>query len=247
MGPQCGLGGISAPFGIENYLEDGGTNEFSVLGYGSCEDPLMAPLTIELKDFDIFNLTEWYTIIGETDGDPFCSTAAVNVRCNGITYLHFPQYILHNESDCGRKMTETIHVPFGSQCELSANIACFGVICLNHTISVYYGNDASLAPIRSGNIGEETRLSFGVPSECLTGVLRPYSSAIFDVSTHQGQAASSLSNDGLSEYLCAENANLLIERYALSMLNASVHFKSSNWGAYQVWLYWIAVFLATPL
>ncbi|KAL3939180.1 MAG: hypothetical protein SGBAC_006053, partial [Bacillariaceae sp.] len=233
IGPQCGLGGIASPFGIENYLEDTGTNEFSVLGYGSCEDPSMAPLTIELKDFDVFNLTEWYSIVGNTDGDPFCSTAAINVRCNGITYLHFPQYILQNQSDCGRTFTETVYVPFGSQCELSTNNACFGLVCLNHTISVYYGNDTSLAPIRSGNIGEETRLSFGVPSKCLTGVLRQYSASIFDLSTHQGQAASRLSNDGLSDFLCTQGPKFVIERYALSVLNASVHFKSSNWEPYQ--------------
>lgn len=125
-------------------------------------------------------------------------------------------------------------MPFGSQCELSTNIACFGIFCLNHTISVYYGNDTSLAPIRSGNIGYETRLSFGVPSECLTKVLGEYSSSIFDLSSHQGQAASILSND-LSNVFCYENPQLVLERYGLTVLNASMHFKSSNWEPYQVW------------
>ncbi|KAL3942428.1 MAG: hypothetical protein SGBAC_003387 [Bacillariaceae sp.] len=50
--------------------------------------------------------------------------------------------------------------------------------------------------MRSGNVKNESLLSFGVPSECLTDVLLNYSSSIFDVSTLQGQAASALSNDG---------------------------------------------------
>lgn len=131
-----------------------------------------------------------------------------------------------------------VHVPFGSQCELSTNIACFGIFCLNHTTSVYYGKDTSLAPIRSGNVGYETRLSFGVPSECLTEVLQNYSSSIFDLSTHQGQAAMILSNDGISDFLCErslEDRMLVLERYGMTVLNASMHLKSSNWEPYQVW------------
>jgi len=194
----------------------------------------MAPLTIELKEFDLFKDVGWLALFGEEDGDPFCSTATINMRCDGVTYLHFPQFRFHKPSDCKRTFTETVNVPFGSQCDLSATIACFGPFCLNHTVSVYYGNDTLASPIRSAYLGNETRLSFGVPSKCVTETLGNYSSSMFDLSTDQGIAASFLSNDAITKFLCAsENREFILERYALTMLNNSVHLKSSNWDPYQ--------------
>ena len=232
-GPACGLGGLLSPFGFDN-VPAAKVDPLSAVGFEGCIDPSMAPLTIELKDFEIFDIEEWYAIIGNEDGDPFCSTATINVRCGGITYLHFPQYIINEPSDCVRKYTETIRVPFGSQCELSMNLPCFGIYCLNHTVSVYYGNETLSSPIRSGNVGNESRLSFGVPSKCVTETLGGYSASIFDLSTEQGIAASTLSNDGITEFICTDNPEIVLERYALTVLNASVHLQSSNWDPFQV-------------
>ena len=229
IGPQCGLEGVYRPFGID---DDQGRDPFSILGYGFCEDPTMAPLTIELQKFQILHSEEYNKIVGNEEGRAICSTSTINVRCDGITYLHFPQYTFNNESDCFLSFTETIYVPFGSECELATNIACFGTECLDHSVSVYYGNDTTSVPVRSGNEKNQTMMSFGVPSKCLTKVLLPHSSSIFDLSTHQGQAASALSKDGLSEFMCINFRDYVLERYALAVFNASVHFRSSNWDAY---------------
>mmetsp|Transcript_6669 Transcript_6669/g.15692 ORF Transcript_6669/g.15692 Transcript_6669/m.15692 type:complete len:1151 (+) Transcript_6669:366-3818(+) len=231
IGHQCGLaGGLSSPFGINSNSSTVEDYQASNMGYGNCVDPSMAPLTIELNSFELFDDEYWISILTHGSDDPFCSTATINVRCNGITYIHAPQNVLFNTSDCHLAYTETVHVPYGSECELSTNIPCFGIFCIGHTVTVYYGKDTESTPIRSGNVKNESQLSFGVPLECLTDVLLNYSSSIFDLSTHQGKAASALSNDGLSGFLCFENSDLVLERYALAVLNASVHFKSSNWG-----------------
>jgi hypothetical protein len=46
-------------------------------------------------------------------------------------------------------------------------------------------------------------------------------------------AASVLSNDGLSEFLCNQDPDLAVERYALAVFNASILLKSSNSEAHQ--------------
>ncbi|CAJ1943607.1 unnamed protein product [Cylindrotheca closterium] len=233
-GPQCGLGGLSFAFGLDSQAQ--GIDEFNILGYEFCEDPKMASVTIELRDFEILDSEEWNAIVGFSD--PFCSTATVNVRCDGITYLHVPQHILINETNCKRSYAETIRVPFGSRCELSTSAICLGVICLDHNIAIYYGPDTTSVPIRSGSVRSDTQLSFGVPSKCLTEILSGRNFSIFDLSTEQGTAANVLSNDELSEFLCndnsvAENQGFVLERFALAVFNASVHFNSSNWEPYQ--------------
>ncbi|CAJ1943609.1 unnamed protein product [Cylindrotheca closterium] len=230
IGPQCGLGGLSRPFDIDG---DQSRDLFSILGYEFCEDPSMAPLTIELHNFKVLQNDEYNAVAGNEEGATFCSTSTINVRCDGVSYLHFPAHTFNNESDCTLSFTETIQVPFGSKCELSSSIACFGLICLDHNVTVFYGSDTESAPIQSGSVKNQTKMSFGVPSKCLTKSLLRHSSTIFDISTHQGQAARDLSNDGISEFICIEHNNLLFERYALAVLNASLHFKSSNWDAYQ--------------
>jgi len=226
IGPQCGLGGLSHPFGVAV------KEPTTILGYGFCEDPTMAPLTIELRDFELLQDEEYNAVIGNEAGTTFCSTSTINIRCDGKSYLHFPAHTLNNEIECALSLAETIHVPFGSKCEILSSPACFGLFCLDHNVTVYYGSDTASAPIQSGNVKNQTKMSFGVPSKCLTKSLLRHSSSIFDISTHQGQAANALSNDGLSDFICHMHNDLFIERYALAVLNASIHFKSSNWDAY---------------
>lgn len=183
----------------------------------------MAPVTIELNGFEILDSEEWAAIVGIDD--PFCITATVNVRCGDTTYLHVPQHVLPTETNCKRSYTETIHVPFGSRCDLSTSVSCLGTVCLDHNVTVYYGRNATSVPIRSGSVSGGTQLSFGVPSECLTEVLSDRNFSIFDLSTEQGAAAYALSNDELSEYLCndnrVENEGFVLERFALAVFNAS--------------------------
>ena len=137
-------------------------------------------------------------------------------------------------------------MPFGSHCELSTNIACFGILCLDHSVSVYYGNDTNSEPIRTGRVQSDEQLTFGIPLECLTEVLSEGNFSIFDLSTDQGLAANALSNDGLSEFLCddnrVENRGFVLERFALSVFNQSVHFNSTNWEPYQCHGYGIPAF-----
>lgn len=232
-GPACGLAGLELPFGIDPYSDTLEAYDPINFGYDFCEDPEMAPLTIELHDIDVFDDPQWNSVFGNDAGDPWCSLASLNVRCNGIAYLHVHQIVLKNTSDCFRTFTETINVPFGARCELTTNTACFGPFCLNHNVSVYYGNDIFSTPIQSGAIQVAPQLSFGVPSRCLTDVLLNLSPSIFDVSSPQGMAASILSNDGISEYLCKQDSDLVVERYALAVLNASVAFESTNSAVHQ--------------
>mmetsp|Transcript_4093 Transcript_4093/g.9513 ORF Transcript_4093/g.9513 Transcript_4093/m.9513 type:complete len:1082 (-) Transcript_4093:117-3362(-) len=229
-GPECGLEGISSPFGIggKATIEED-TRGF---GYEYCEDPSMAPLTIEFSNFQIYNESTWIPVFSDF-GMPFCSTSTINVRCNGITYMHVPSYGLKNTSDCALSYMQIIHVPFGSSCEVSTKMGCFGPSCLNHDVSVYYGTSTESTPIMSGSVESQPQLSFGVPSECLTEVLLSQSSSIFDLSTLQGMAANTLSNDAISEFLCIKNHDLILERYALAVLNSTVQFKSTNWQAHQ--------------
>jgi len=127
-------------------------------------------------------------------------------------------------------------VPFGSSCELSVNVACFGLFCLDHNVSIFYGSSAASEPILTSNVKSQTQFSFGVPSKCLTSVLLERTiqrSSIFDLSAPQGIAANALSNDGLSEVLCSNNTGAVLERFALTVFNASVGFKSSNWVPFQ--------------
>lgn len=234
-GPECGLGMSPVTFGIDSQAQN--VDEFNILSFHNCKDPKMAPMTLELSNFELFeDNDEWNAIIGNEKGGSFCSTAVINVQCDGVTYLHFPQHILRGSDNCSRSYKETIHVPFGSRCELSANIACFGLFCLDHDIKIYYGNNTLSGPIRKGSLKNQSRLSFGVPLECLTEALSERFS-IFDLSTDQGAAANALSNDGLSEFLCKEdrvdNRTIVLERFALAVFNASVHFRSSNWEPYQ--------------
>lgn len=123
-----------------------------------------------------------------------------------------------------------IHVPFGSTCELSVNVACFGPFCLDHRVSISTASE----PILSANVKSQSQFSFGVPSKCLTDVLLERTqrrSSIFDLSAPQGIAANELSNDGLSEFLCADNnTGAILERFALTVFHASVGFKSSQFG-----------------
>jgi hypothetical protein len=233
VGPACGLAGLESPFGLDPNSDTIIAFDPVNFGYEFCKDPNMASLTIELDNFDTFNDPLWNDIAGNDGEDPWCNAASLNVRCDGKTYLHVPQHILRNTSDCSRSFAETIKVPFGASCELTTNAACFGPFCLDHNVSVYYGNATTSNPIQSGSISTEPQLSFGVPSKCLTDVLLNLSASIFDMSAPQGMAASVLSNDGLSEYLCNEDPDLVVERYALAVFNASVLLESSNSEAHQ--------------
>eukprot|EP00980_Cylindrotheca_fusiformis_P002055 scaffold451_cov121-Cylindrotheca_fusiformis.AAC.11 len=232
-GPACGLAGLLLPFGLDPNAPAVQSYDPVNFGYASCVDPNMAPLTVELADIEVFDDPVWNVVFGNAAGDPWCSLASVNVMCDGISYLHVHQVVLQNSSDCHRSFVETIQVPFGARCELTTNAACFGPFCLNHNVSVYYGTNTSSDPIQWGSIKNELHLSFGVPSRCLSTVLLELSSSIFDVSTVQGMAAASMSSDGLSEYLCNHDPDLVIERYALSVFNESSQFASTNSGVHQ--------------
>lgn len=231
-GPQCGLDGLAFPFGLDSGKETVENFDAGNLGYGHCEDPSMAPLTIELSNFKLFNESVWISVFSDF-GMPFCSTATINIRCGGITYLHVTSHGLKNTSDCFLSYKQTMDVPFGSSCEVSTNMACFGPFCLDHDVTIYYGTSSNSTPIAFGSVESQPQLSFGVPSKCLTEVLLNQSYLIFDLSTPQGMAANTLANDGLSEFLCMENHDLLLERYALAVLNSTIQVKSTNWQAYQ--------------
>jgi hypothetical protein len=233
VGPTCGLAGLESPFGLDPNSDTIDAFDPINFGYESCKDPNMASLTIELDNFDISDDPFFSGVYGNDAGDPWCSAASLNVGCDGKTYLHVPQHVLQNTSDCYRSFAETIQVPFGARCELTTNVACFGLFCLNHNVSVHYGNATTSNPIQSGSIFTEPQLTFGVPSKCLTDVLLNLSASIFDISAPQGMAASVLSNDGLSEFLCNQDPDLAVERYALAVFNASVLLESSNSEAHQ--------------
>ncbi|CAJ1952897.1 unnamed protein product [Cylindrotheca closterium] len=235
-GSNCGFAGLSLPFGLDSQSTTVETYDAASFGYEFCRDPSMAPITIQLDQFEVFYDEYWSTILGNRDGKPFCSTSSLNVRCNSKTYMHFPQHVLFNQSDCDQSFEQTIMVPFGSTCELSVNVACFGPFCLDHEVSILYGNSTASEPILTASVKSQAQFAFGVPTKCLTDVLLERSnqrSSLFDLSTPQGIAANSLSNDGLSEFLCANNTGAVLERFALTVFNASVGFKSSNWAAFQ--------------
>ena len=64
------MAGLPLPFGINSsstYVEDFSASN---MGFGDCLDPLMAPLTIEFNNFELFD-NEWNSVLTGRD-DPFC-------------------------------------------------------------------------------------------------------------------------------------------------------------------------------
>jgi hypothetical protein len=224
VGASCGVPGLESVYGIDIELVQFNT---SVFGYQHCQDPDMATFTIERKE----NRTS------DCSSDNELYLDALDVRCDDKLYVRIPRTTIGGDSvsdPCNRSYTETIHVPYGASCELvvSEKSRPRKVLALYYG----YGNDTGSRPIRDESDWFNESIFWNVPaSKCIVQTISDYSNSAFDESsTQQGMAVQTLVNDGLSDSMCNQDRELLLERYALTLLNHScLGLESPNLGSHQ--------------
>jgi hypothetical protein len=230
VGASCGVSGLESVYGIDiesvQFLSDS-----RVFGYQHCQDPDMATFTIERNK----NGDYCYDLgLGEI----FLELAELHVRCDDKLYLRIPLMDIVGDSvsdPCTRSYNDTIHVPYGASCELVV-LSMWEI----NVLALYYDNDTGSRPIRdqSDLLGESDRsvqsMFWNVPaSKCIVQTISNYSNSTFNESSAQGMAVQTLVNDGLSDSMCNQDPELLLERYALTFLNHSLGLESRNLDLHQ--------------
>jgi hypothetical protein len=233
-GALCGRGGLSVAFGIDlrdNTFQAQYLKEKTVIGFESCKDPEMETFAIELvPDLPVDDTFAFpaYT----------CGIEAVEVICDGVPYLRTPNLFMDESVDevenCYEDgpLIQLIHLPAGVNCELSRPLDDFSRF---YGAMIFRGNTTDSTRIREGN-NSATSLSWSVPAGCLEEVFTEYLgdvNRLYDTDFPEGSAIQRMASDGTSALLCTLDQDLVKERYALTMFNASLGLRSQNWQEHQ--------------
>jgi Leucine-rich repeat (LRR) protein len=211
-GIECGFDGLHSAFGKKLTVAS--------FGFEHCNNPEMAVITLvwkRLRNHDYCN-----------NGEEFCAIVALNLRCDDRTYFDLPELRLDVEDNCEGPFNQTVLVPYGSTCHLESSQDWYNV---DYEFAMYYGLDESECLIHESN-QDTTSVWFHIPTHCFSDALTDHMESFFDDSI-QANAVETLSQDTISDRLCMNDQDLLVERFALKVLNFSVAIDNNNFKAHQ--------------
>lgn len=220
-GPFCGTNGLTTAFGADPKLYGEFRKEWESMvakGFENCKDPDMVTFTIEM-----FRGT-----------DPFpdelerCLQDSVGITCDSKIYLQAPSTFPLCSSNHQR--IQTVQLPKGAECTLSRVVnAYYGSL---FDIIIYYGNGTDSDPIRWGD-NYTSQVKWSVPEKCIMEVLSKHLETVPLDWSYQGNAVALLSEDKVATFLCQSDEDLLLERYALSVLYQTSFLLHANWTEHQ--------------
>jgi Leucine-rich repeat (LRR) protein len=223
-GASCGVSGLESVYGIDIASIDFPDFEHDnrVVGYQHCEDPDMATFAIDRTE----HFFDWCDVEEHPD------LRSLAVHCDDKIYLWIPAIDIGDCNTTYPPYSETFRVPYGTSCEIMmTDMDIYGTIA---RLELYYVEDMASLLIRSqlDQLGDS--IVWNSPaSKCIVQTISSYSISIFDESSAQGMTAQTLVDEELSDSMCNQDPELLLERYALTRLGHSLGFESPSLGLHQ--------------